>query len=387
MAYTIQYTPPAYSSIHGDLIYTVAFPERVADPGTYPNFKFIGDVYVDGVLVARLKKIQDPITGIGIFNVGQIVRNYVAMIFDPAPSVLVTQRIGNGEFSVKVVMKFGEEYTGTTTYDALTDSERIFFNNYNGRLIGSTSSLTAFANKVASNRPATGYTMLNNAFNFVPYFPTSTSSVAYSVTPAGGGSVHAGTFTPDNAYEMTVLNLSPVALNAVSAGTINAATTRYTVVIGSETFVFKIICEAIHDPYTIHFLNQYGGFDSHIFSKVSRKTIDLDRKSFGKLPYTVDSSGQVTYKSANNVYNESRSEYSVQYEEKLQLNSDLLTDLEYEWLQDLLLSPMVYVEDSGYFFPAVITQNNYEPKKVVNDELTNLTISIEYGQRLNSQFR
>jgi hypothetical protein len=56
-------------------------------------------------------------------------------------------------------------------------------------------------------------------------------------------------------------------------------------------------------------------------------------------------------------------------------------------LADLILSPMVFIEDGGYFFPCVITDTNYEVKKFINDDLTNLTISVEFGKQLNAQFR
>lgn len=186
---------------------------------------------------------------------------------------------------------------------------------------------------------------------------------------------------------MEVLNVSPTALNAIHAGTITASTISYAVQIGSQTYQFRIICEPMYQPYTLHFLNKYGGFDSVIFSKVSRKTFDITKTDFGKLPYTVGFDGQVSYKTDNGVYNESRSVYSSLYKEKLQLNSDLLTDAEYIWLSDLILSPMIYLEDSGYLYPIVITDNNYEPKKVINDDLTNLVINIEFGTSLNAQFR
>lgn len=387
MALTIQATPATYSSIHDNLIYTVADVVKVADPVTYVNFKFIGDVYVGAVLVARILKVPDPVTGIGIFNVGQIVRNYIATVFNPTANMVVAQQLGTGVFNLSVQMKFGEEYNLTQFLNVTVDSARVFFNNYNPRLIGTLSSLIPYTNKVASNRPLIGQTLLTSAYNFVPYFPINTSAVTFTVTPTGGGSVYSTTFTPSNTYDLQLLNVAPAAINAVAPGTINAATTSYTVLIGSQTFTFKIICEAMYQVFMIHFLNEYGGFESKLFTKVSRKTIDIQRKDFGKLPYTIDSSGVVTYKNANGVYNESRSVYSAQYKEKLTLNSDLLTDAEYTWLGDMILSPMVYVEDSGYFFPAVITDNNYEPKKVINDDLTNLTLSIEYGQQLNSQFR
>jgi hypothetical protein len=39
------------------------------------------------------------------------------------------------------------------------------------------------------------------------------------------------------------------------------------------------------------------------------------------------------------------------------------------------------------FVPVIITNNNYEHKKVINDDLTNLTLNIEFGDRFNTQYR
>jgi hypothetical protein len=69
------------------------------------------------------------------------------------------------------------------------------------------------------------------------------------------------------------------------------------------------------------------------------------------------------------------------------LNSDLLPDAEYIWLEELILSPLAYIQIDDYFYPIKITDNNYEPKKHVNDDLTNLTLNIEFGDRFNTQYR
>lgn len=387
MALTITATPPAYSSLQGDLIYTVSDTDKVSDPVTFPDFKFIGDVYVGATLVGRLKKVPNPVTGIGIFNIGSVVRNYLATTFDPLINTLVAQELGDGSFNLTITMKFGEEYALTPLLNVAVDSARVFFNNYNGRLVGVTSSLLGVLDRVASNRPFIGKTFLTSTYNLIPYFPTTTAPVDLIVTTFGGGIVYSTTFTPTAAKAMQVLNVAPVALNALQPGTISPSTFMYTVQIGDLTYTYHIICESMYQPFMLHFLNQYGGFDSRIFSKVSRKTYDIVRADFGKLPYTVDGAGAVSYKSNNNVYNENRSTYSVQFTEKLQLNSDLLNDEEYAWLADLVLSPMIYIEDGAYLFPCVITDTNYEPKKVINDDLTNLTINIEYGTQLNAQYR
>lgn len=387
MALTIQFTPALYSSLQDDLVYTVADAAKVSDPVTYPNFKFIGDVYIGASLVARLRKIPDPATGIGVFNIAQIVRNYLETKFNPTAGALVAQQLQDGSFHLAVTVAFGEEWNYTPTYNIVTDSARIYFNNYNRRLIGVTSSLSAFTNKVASNRPTSGQAFLTSAYLFIPYFPITTSAVSIVVTPSGGGTPYSSTFTPSNSFDMQVLNVAPAALNAIAAGTITNNTKSYTVNINGQVYTITLICEPMFQSYTVHFLNQYGGFESKIFSKVSRKTYEATKKDFGKLPYTVDSSGIVSRKNANGVYNESKSVYASQFIEKLQLNSDLLTDADYTWLADLVLSPMVYIEDGSYLFPCAITDTSYEPKKFINDDLTNLTINIEYGLNLNAQFR
>lgn len=386
MALVIKYFPPDYSSLQDDLIYTVSETVKTADPVTYPNYKFIGDVYVGGVLVARMKKVQDPITGIGIFNIGQVVRNYLQTIFDPTANVLVAQIMGAYIHNLPIQMKFGEEYSATSYLNITVDTQRTFFNNYNGRLTSGYSSLLPYTDKVASSRPLTGETFLTSQNVFLPFLPTTTADIPVIITP-DIGSVYSTTYTPANALNLLIFNVSPQALNSAHPGTIVAATTYYIVQIGASTYHFNIICEPIYTPYTVHFLNQAGGFESKIFSKVSHRTIDIARKDYGKLPYTVNTAGIPSYKSSNGVYNEGRSTYSVQYKEKMILNTDLLSDAEYAWLEDLILSPMVYLEDAGYYYPVVITDNNYEPKKVINDDLTNLVINIEFGRQLNAQYR
>lgn len=387
MAFTIKYFPPDYSSFQDDLIYTVAYPEHVSDSTTYPNYKFIADVYVNSVMVARIKKVQDPITGIGIFNIGQVVRNYVNATFNPTGSILMAQLMGSGQFSLNVQIKFGEEYAYTSYINLLVDSVRPFFNNYNGRQYGINSSLQTVINGIASNRPRVAHLLMSNQFYLVPYFAFSGGSPVFTVTPVGGGIPYSGTFSP-TALSMAMLNVSPMAINAVQPGTITAATQYYTVNINGGLLTVNIICEAMYRPYAIHFFNQYGGFETKLFTKVSQTSFDITRKDFGKLPYLVDAAGIPTHYNANNVYNESRSTYSVQYVEKMTINSDLLTDAEYIWLKELLVSPMVYLEDNGYFFPVVITNNDYDVKKYINeDSLNNLTLSIEFGTQLNAQYR
>ncbi len=379
---TITYFPAALASVHDDLVFTVT-DAHTNDPVTYPNYKFIADVYVNGVQVARLKKAPNPITLVGIFDVSPVVRNYLQAVFAPTLN-LQSFQLGQSEFYIDLQVKFGEEYGFTSYYNLVTSSMLKVYNNYNRQLFGTATSLYGKNDNVITNMPF-GQVFLNQDYSFISYFPTSTSAVTIDITP-DNGSLFSTSITPSTAYFGQILNVTPNVINALSANKINGGTSYYTVNIGGETYRYNIICEARYDVYELHWLNQYGGYDSKLFTKVSRKQVPIQRASFNTLPYTVDGSGNVAYYSGH-TYNETVHNYANQFTEKLVLNSDLLTDSEYEWLYDLLVSPQVYIYMNGYFKSVVITDNNYEVKKRINDNLTNLTITIDLSKQLNSQYR
>lgn len=409
MAITIQTNPASFASVHGDLLFVVAEVVKTADPVTYPDYRFLADIYIDSELQVRLKSYPQPDNRMGVFNIANIVRDYLSVLLDPTAASLLAQRIGDGEWRKAVQVKFGEEYNFVTYPDITTDTSRTYFGHYNGRLVGNTTILGNYSNKPLTIRPSTTPVNREDKFQFIPYF----------IQPAGGGDVSSvqlvvraytqgGTlqnsysssvYSPAEVLEMLVFNIAPTVINAASPGLINDTISYYTVefvtgdpgAVPSTTLRFNIKCEAKYETFRLHFLNKLSGFESRVFTKVSRKTIDIERSEFGKLGYVMDSSGIVSYKNANNAYYETRSTYASQYKEKMVLNTDNLTDDEYTWLGDLVLSPLVYIEmiESGtsYFIPCVITGNNYEFRKSVNDRLTNLTVNVEFGEQLNAQYR
>lgn len=412
MAITIQHNPSTYFSVHDDVIFTVVDIVKASDPVTYPDYRYICDVYVGSELVTQLKSYPNPTNKIGVFNVGNILRNYIAANFNPTGSAIRAQEMGNEEYSITATMKFGEEYNFTTYTNLTVDSARTYFNHYNGRMLGVNTNLTGYLNCPLTTRPVhTVITPLNvgtqvyenNKNNFVPFLPTDTSTVTLiikSYTDAGAlVTTQNHAVAPSAGNTLQLYNLSPTVLNTVYPGVIPLGVASYytvefsTPVIATDRVMrFNLVCEPKYEVFTVHFLNKFGGFESRDFTKVSRKVLDIERSEFGRLGWEMDSSGVVTYKNSNNVYNDKRTVFSTQYTEKMTLNTDILTDNEYTWMADLILSPMVYIElkdDGGtvYFVPCVISENNYEFRKRINDKLTNLTIKVEFGDQFNSQFR
>lgn len=399
MALSLLYTPGEYFSAHGDLIFTILEDTKPFSSSTYPDYKYVCDVYIGGIPQVRLKSFPRPDDKIGVFNIGNIVRNYLATQFLPAANNLRSQQIGEDAFYVNVICRFGEEYGNTTYPNLIIDSQRSYFNHYNGRLYGSQTNLTDYLDKAMTSRPYATPVNSSAGFCFIPFLASDDTTINLIIKAYNGGTLVGSTtqpFTPTalSTNELQLFNVAPGSINAVVPGFINSFIEYYTVefnttnITGDSIYRFNLKCESIYQTYTIHFLNRLGGFESKEFNKVSKTSIDIERSDFGSSAYAIDASGIPRYfDSITKVYREQKSVYATGYTEKLTLNSDLLTDAEYEWLEELILSPMVYIEINGYFFPAVITANNYEAKKVVNDDLTNLTLSIEFGDRFNTQYR
>jgi hypothetical protein len=398
MGITIQHNPGTYFSAHGDVLFVVCDIVKASDPVTYPDYRYICDVYIGAILIARLKSYPRPDNKMGVFNVGNIVRGYLSSVFNPSAGQLRAQQMGLGEFFIGATMKFGDEYNFVLNTNLTVDSERTYYNHYNGRLLGILTNLSSLVDKPITARPLTTPISQNANFCFIPYLPTDTDNVTLEIKSYTKAGLLLGTYStniaPASANTLQLYNVSRNVINTASPGLIDPVVAGYYTVqflnpniTGEPIYRFDLICEAKHEIFTVHFLNRYGGFESRDFTKVSRKVIDIEKSEFGKLGYVMDSSGVVTYKNANNVYNETRSVYASQFKEKMTLNTDILTDSEYQWLGDLILSPMSFIEIGGYFIPMSIVSNNYEFKKVINDQLTNLTIEIEFGEQFNAQYR
>jgi hypothetical protein len=123
------------------------------------------------------------------------------------------------------------------------------------------------------------------------------------------------------------------------------------------------------EVYRLHWLNSLGGFDSFNFTKVSKESIEIERSQFKKFQ-------QLNYAKTDRL----KTNYFTKFTESIELNSDLLTDVEWEGLRELVLSPIVILEvDKDTYYPINILETNYPINKVVNEQKpTSLLINIQF---------
>lgn len=395
MAIAINSNPGTRFSAHEDLIFVAYEATKATDPNTYVDYKYICDVYINGTREARLKAVPNPENYRGIFNIGTVVRNFVTNQFNPTMSQIRADQKGAGYWFVDVQCKFGEEYNNVIYLNVLEDSIRRYYNHVNGRLFGQLTNLAAYADKPISNRPTSGQASLSDDALFISYWPTDTDAIDVRIrTYNGAGMITSVTnsFTPAATDTMQLFNVAPAAINAVNSGLISANVDYYTVeflsanITGEDVYRFDLVCYPKFEPVNITFLNKLGGYDTFVMRLVSKQNYSIDKKEFKQNKYTVNSSGSVVYNTGV-VYREQIKTFSSQYREQITANSDWLTDAEYQWLAELVFSPEVYIQKSGYFIPVRIKQTNYQPKQYVNDQLTQLEITFDYSDVFNTQYR
>lgn len=354
---TLTSYPPSFSSINEDLVY-VAYDANSIDP-TKINYKYVGEVWISGSLAFTARVFPTPDGSFGVFNISAIVREYV--------SPTLKDEMILGEWAIDVVLKLREEYNGTVGAVVLTDSERVFFNHYNGRIDNFTI-LGNFADKVASNRNGVIDLFESSTRYYIPYFSTTTTP--FDVTIDGVTT----TITPTQANTIQNINIAV------------GATSDYTVEFPVQTFNVRVICETLTPHYIVHFLNRFGGFESMSFSKTSKKSFTIDRKAFQKSAYRVDGSGVVSVKDGD-LMHEQKVNFGIRFTEKLMLNTDLLSDQDFVWLEELVFSPMVYLQDSATLYPITLSETSYEDKIYIADGLLNLSINVEFGRSYQTQYR
>ena len=378
---TFNSTPADYSSVNDNLVWVV-YDAHSTDPVTYPNYKYVAECWINGTNIATSRRFQDPTNNRGTFNFSTIIREYITATLPTLNSGVLAKQMAQGEFVIDVVIKIREEYNGTIGAVVLTDSTRTFFNHYNGR----TSEFTILASlgaKPLSTRQVNIEMFYENDNFFLPYFAPSSASFDVVVT---GASTHTKSIVPTALNTIQLLNISPTAINTEWASTINSSLQSYTVAVGGTTYICNLVCEPISTNYPIHFLNKFGGFETFNFYKTSKQNFSIERKSWKQLPYKVDSSGVLSIKTGN-IMNEQQSNFGVKFTEKLKVSTNLLNDADWQFLQQLVCSPLIYLQDGATLYPVTIEQSNYEVKKIQVDQWENLELEVSFGTSYKTQFR
>lgn len=348
------------------------------------DFKYVMDLYVGGTQQVRVKLFPDPSNNKGYFDAGNVVRNTMTYEWlTPAETYLISEPNVSGQIGQTYQYRIGEEYSGVTYLNLASGNITAY--NWNAPLFKRRQQdLTVKQNKFMTNRPLTINASLDDNI-FIGIYDNNfnleirTYNRSNNAVDSDGISLFNSNFAQ--------LNIGANAINDSLLVPIINDTIKYYELITeyNQKIRVNLDCNPKYQSYNLHFLNDWGMFDTAKFGLVSKLTMDIERKGFEKRDYKFGSSSVDYY--ANNKYVESKINYQNKKDYTYKLTMDAPTDAEYIWLAELVASPQIYFEYDGYYYPVTIKATNYEFSKYVNNRLRVFEVEIEMNQTRYSQLR
>lgn len=406
MAITLLSSPESYSSLHNEL-YFVASSTNTAEG----SFKYVFDILIGGNIVSRTKIFPDPNSGYGIFNASQIVRAYAENNFKPNTGNILVQ--SDDSIKVDFQLQIREEYiigsnlvtsgvlyngsfNGYNYYqplfnDILADKNDDFLNlsSYYDNLL-----IANFTDNFLTERDTDNIGMEFGDNLFISYLKINGTSFTGHIEKvnSAGVVIDNKTFTLALTGQFNLFNLQAEHINTSIGSTfITESDAGFNFFISSgdsESRKIKVRfkCNPKFRQYNLHFINRLGGWDTMRFDLANKRSTKFARSSYRKSPYVLSGTSMTAF-DAYNKYNESNVNYAIQHTDSYHMVSDWVNIQDYQWLAQLVASPIVYIEVNGAYFPVLIQADNYEYKVKNADKLFNFEIDIQISKYTTSQFR
>lgn len=143
------------------------------------------------------------------------------------------------------------------------------------------------------------------------------------------------------------------------------------------SFTMKELCTKFNDVH-ITWLNNYGAYDSATFDLAKRQSREYQRNSYRKTPGKWSGNSYVYSKSDKEL-----TDYIITTDKIGTINSDWVSEKEYNRLLEILQTPIVYMWVDDYYLPITIEMESVDEKTTVNDKRFNLTLNyrITYNQK------
>jgi len=377
--------PSGYPSVQ-DNLWSIAYSSNSGQV----DFKYVFDVFVDGLQLVRTKVFPEPSNGRGYFDAMPIVSNEITYgwfvpEFVNGMSLTQSDTLNQKTYQLRV----GEDYSGTTYLNLVSGNVTTY--NYSAPLFKRRQiNIGQKDGNWLTNRPLFIKAKRTDKI-LIPFLDITGVHFFPEVKSYNASNVLIGTFTDSlfQGYKYNEIDIGVEAINTYCTvqslpQIITNATAYYTVQMQNAPTVSSIIrvdidCNPNYTPINLYFINAFGMFDTARFNLASRLTMDVERKTFQQRDYTLNNT-TVDYYDANNVYNESKINYGSKSNHNYKLTMDYPSDAEYQWLAELIVSPQIYAEIDGNYYPVSIKANNYEYSTYTNNRLKVFEIDIELNQ-------
>jgi hypothetical protein len=125
------------------------------------------------------------------------------------------------------------------------------------------------------------------------------------------------------------------------------------------------LCEPKYTPIICSFINRFGGWEFLTFFKANQKSIEVKSSTFNLMPESWN----------YNTYVGSNKQFNFNGMQKITCNTGWVDENYFELIQDLLLSPVILLDD----VPVICKSTSTEKKTQLKEKNINYTINFEYN--------
>lgn len=187
----------------------------------------------------------------------------------------------------------------------------------------------------------------------------------------GGGPVY--NWSPTQSYTFNELALFSGTVYENQTSNNIYSTYSYTGAVGNISRQIDNTC-TVYDITQLRFLNRAGGYDCWNFIRNSKKKLNTQRTEWRQeLPWNYS------------IGDRQQSVLAQKAEMSYMINTDWLTQYDYEFLQELITSPEVYRVEGTYSYPIVITDSTWEQKTRNTEVVFNLTLNYKDAYNIMTQ--
>ena len=372
-----------------------------SDETGQPNFKFTVNID-DSISGSTWTEQIEPVYGTNriYFDAGAYAEKYMVNFFDDNSSGW--KKCVDAYRTIRV--QIGETYGSPATYYPPPSSGTVIYNVWNGGLDTQTFAYYNADNYLYNNTTSNfkflttvgGLKVYEDRSNYLYFLGTvgntaDLPSISIATYNAGGGFIGTSTIARPSyttgliADQYQCIDIGVKGLTSIASGLvtgtypiITSSVASYEISIAASPRPIKfglntITCNPKYTVYTLHYLNQKGGYDTLHCSKVSEKTSTKSATTFKQNPWN-EVSNVMTYNPSMML----EKTQGITITDSLKLNSDWLTQEEFDRHRDLFASTDIRL-DLGSSTPNIavkITNGNYIQKN--SDRLRMLSFDLSY---------
>lgn len=407
MACTIVISPTnSHAPVYNGLVYKVA-----SDNSGLTKFRYNCYITINSVLIDTLVNAPAP-DGYGYFDVSRVVENYVTFNDDVLDFTGLPYKLCDDSYVNALQVSFADTYGDpSVTYARTATSSTIY--PFNGSLdyfdrvdFSDVNYLSNTSRLFLTNMPRTSYLTIGQN-QTLTFLRSSTASNAYLIVKAYVDDVYTEYFTldlPANSLSSggrmvripvgwgnsSQINTALYTQSGggdwndiLGAGTFNRldvylSSSPTASSVNSETFTFYLkddVCK--YTPKEIWFMNKLGALESFVFQLASTETTNVRRSSYTNARPINQISGAKSDRRQHIM--------NVDVDKTFTILSNWINQDEARWLEELIASPITYLNEGGELIPINILTSEFDSFNDENQKLFNLKLEYKWTIKNNSQ--